>query len=1136
MHRPLLYISLLVLLVISILSYSCNTEELKKIEDPAQKTSSILIIDSSAKRFLGAPIKIKAGAPIISTFTNPTTFNLKPNFGIAGGFSSMKSYTSEDGLAMDVLSSSFKSSDGTLWFGTLGGGVSSFDGQEFVTYTKSHGLANNQVFSICEDKNGALWFSTISGGVSCYDGKTIRNYTTADGLVSNNLFASAIDQTGKIWFVSKDSGISCFDGKKFTNYTEKDGLTDNEGMCIKVDSKNNIWIGTINNGISKFDGKEFHNYTSKEGLPPSAINTITEDQSGRIWAGAYSGGVACLDGERFKTYTTEDGLSVNSIICSYKDKSGKLWFGTDGGGVSCFDGKSFINFTTEQGLANNSVFSIVEDNANRLWFSTYGGGVSRFDGFSIVNYTVKQGLPYNNLLGIEEDDSGNLWFGTIANGVVKFNGNSFTNFNQNSGFKGSTVSNICKDRKGNIWFGSDDEGVICYNGNKSLQYKVDQGLCSNYIMGCFEDSKGNMWFSSIDNGISCFTGDTFINYSIDQGLASNMIFSIAEDKKGAMWFGSYGNGISCINGDSIFHYSTKNGLSGDNVFCLKFDHNGNLWAGTDETGISILKNDRNFYSPGKTSISHLNTRNGLVNNTITQIIQLPNSRMIIGTNLGLMFFDFPNLSNKIDLKNIEIYNSREGYPIKDVNVGQNAMFVDSKNVLWVSTGSDKTGLVRFDLNAHKLRNKAPSLRIKQLKINNTDVVWNNLKNHPGSKDSISFAAQNTEEQLLFNRTLTAVERIELKDRFSEIQFSEIENFNHLPIDLILPFKHNNITLEFAAIEPAQPNQVQYQYILEGYDKDWNPPSNSVKASFGNIFEGNYTFKVRTRFVGNATNSAQKWSEPVNFSFTILPPWYRTWWAYLTFAILFILVVYLLIKWRERKLKAENEKLEQTVVIRTAEVVAEKKKSDDLLLNILPEEVAEELKAKGTAEAKLIDEVTVLFTDFKGFTSISEKLSPKDLVSDIHECFSAFDRIIEKHGIEKIKTIGDAYMAAGGLPVPNTTHAIDVVNAALEIAKFVEEGKAKKISENKPYFEIRIGVHTGPVVAGIVGVKKFAYDIWGDTVNTASRMESSGEAGKVNISETTYDMVKGRFNCLHRGKIQAKNKGEMSMYFIERIIS
>lgn len=221
--------------------------------------------------------------------------------------------------------------------------------------------------------------------------------------------------------------------------------------------------------------------------------------------------------------------------------------------------------------------------------------------------------------------------------------------------------------------------------------------------------------------------------------------------------------------------------------------------------------------------------------------------------------------------------------------------------------------------------------------------------------------------------------------------------------------------------------------------------------------------------------------------------------------------------------------------RTNKVISrEKERSDELLLNILPEEVAEELKNKGEAEAVQIDQVSVLFTDFKGFTALSEKLTPKELVKDLHECFSAFDLICEAHGLEKIKTIGDAYMAAGGLPVPNSTHATDAIAAALKMRDFVDEGKVKKIAAGLPFFEIRIGIHTGPVVAGIVGVKKFSYDIWGDTVNTASRMESSGEPGKVNMSEATYNLVQDEpgLTFTSRGKIQAKGKGEMEMYFVE----
>ena len=210
---------------------------------------------------------------------------------------------------------------------------------------------------------------------------------------------------------------------------------------------------------------------------------------------------------------------------------------------------------------------------------------------------------------------------------------------------------------------------------------------------------------------------------------------------------------------------------------------------------------------------------------------------------------------------------------------------------------------------------------------------------------------------------------------------------------------------------------------------------------------------------------------------------------------------------------------------------EKRKSEELLLNILPYEVAEELKSTGSAKAKTFSMVSVMFTDFKDFTRISEKVSAELLVDEIHYCFSAFDAIVQKYKVEKIKTIGDAYLCASGLPVLNYTHAIDLVNAAIEIQKFMAERKQVKEAKNEIPFELRIGIHTGPVVAGIVGVKKFAYDIWGDTVNLAARMEQNSEAGKINISGSTYELVKDKFNCVHRGKIEAKNKGEIDMYFV-----
>jgi len=229
----------------------------------------------------------------------------------------------------------------------------------------------------------------------------------------------------------------------------------------------------------------------------------------------------------------------------------------------------------------------------------------------------------------------------------------------------------------------------------------------------------------------------------------------------------------------------------------------------------------------------------------------------------------------------------------------------------------------------------------------------------------------------------------------------------------------------------------------------------------------------------------------------------------------------------------KQKSEKTLGEKNKIIEQEKSRNEELLLNILPKNIADELKASGKAKARRYDQVTVLFSDFVNFTKIAEQLSPEELVEELDKCFKAFDHIIKQYpDIEKIKTIGDAYMCASGLSerkgLPN-----NLIQAALDMQSYLHEYKELRIKQGKPYFEARIGMHTGPVVAGVVGDIKFAYDIWGDTVNLASRIESNSEAGQVNISQDTYNLIRYRYECNYRGKMPAKNKGELDMYYVHK---
>jgi adenylate cyclase len=212
---------------------------------------------------------------------------------------------------------------------------------------------------------------------------------------------------------------------------------------------------------------------------------------------------------------------------------------------------------------------------------------------------------------------------------------------------------------------------------------------------------------------------------------------------------------------------------------------------------------------------------------------------------------------------------------------------------------------------------------------------------------------------------------------------------------------------------------------------------------------------------------------------------------------------------------------------------QKNEIEHLLLNVLPKEVAKELQLTGRATPRHYKSVAVMFTDFRGFTLLTDHMSPGELVAELDACFNAFDEIIAKHNLEKIKTIGDSYMCASGIPVEDEMYVLKIVRAGLEIQQYITSNNEKRLEKGLEPWYLRIGIHVGPVVAGVVGKMKYAYDIWGSTVNIASRMESNGEPGKVNISSATYELIKDYYECRHRGKISAKNVGEIDMYFIEQ---
>ncbi|MEX2370701.1 MAG: adenylate/guanylate cyclase domain-containing protein [Bacteroidales bacterium] len=335
------------------------------------------------------------------------------------------------------------------------------------------------------------------------------------------------------------------------------------------------------------------------------------------------------------------------------------------------------------------------------------------------------------------------------------------------------------------------------------------------------------------------------------------------------------------------------------------------------------------------------------------------------------------------------------------------------------------------------------------------------------------------------------------------------------------FKRNQVAFNLADIRYQDGPYPYYRYKLTHHQEEWSDWTKNKTIIEENLRERRYTFEAQS------VSSFGIISDPVRFEFTVTPPIYRQWYAFLIYTLTILTSLFLLYKWRLLNLKHVEFRLEERINERMRSVLSEKEKSDKLVADLFPKGTAEEIMSVGRAKSKKFEMATVLFSDIQGFTKIAEEMNPEVLIDELDKFFFHFDSVVDKYNIEKIKTIGDAYMAAGGIPVKNSSNPVEVVLAGLEMQYYMKNLKKKKAD----IWDLRIGIHTGPVITGVVGHKKLSYDIWGDTVNTASRMESSGEPGKVNISGVTYSLVKDFFLCEYRGKLPVKYKGNIDMYFV-----
>ncbi len=362
-----------------------------------------------------------------------------------------------------------------------------------------------------------------------------------------------------------------------------------------------------------------------------------------------------------------------------------------------------------------------------------------------------------------------------------------------------------------------------------------------------------------------------------------------------------------------------------------------------------------------------------------------------------------------------------------------------------------------------------------------------------------------------------------KDKISlfDLHFLEDEAA-HIAVNLLESESlENRHQFHFSGLELQRQPAPLFRYRIRPGNESWSSWSSSRDYMVSGLRHGKYSIEVQAMDLYGRTVEAGQ------VAFSVAPPFYQSWYAYMVYGILLLTALFLFRKWRLLSYRRAESRVSERMEIKIQSLAADKERSDKLVADFLPEDTANQIRSKGKAKWDKYEKATVLFSDIQGFTRIAEEMNPEKLIDELDQFFFHFDSVVEKYNIEKIKTIGDAYMAAGGIPHKNSTNPVEVVLAALEMQAYMQQLKSSRAE----IWDLRIGIHTGPVIAGVVGHKKMSYDIWGDTVNTASRMESSGTPGKINISGNTYGMVKEYFICEYRGKLPVKYKGNIDMYYV-----
>ena len=966
-----------------------------------------------------------------------------------------------------------------------------------------------------------------------------RNFSAKEYEASAQTWDITQDHRG-VTYAANSDGLLQFDGVAWRLIRVPNG----PARSVGVDAKDNIYVGGQHEfGIlrSEADGRaRFESLLSRvpeadrqfldvwRVLPTSRgvyfssysrLFRLNSDDTIKVWRPQTRFGRALLVADRIYVKTPERGLMMmdgNDLVPvpggerlaseAVEDAipfdggvlvaTGRKLFRLDANGI-----KEFATSDTKY-FAENIIYSMRAITSGEIAVGTHNGGLVLMarDGHvdRVITASKSSGMADNWVTKIFNDRQGGVWLAYGQGGLSRFNP-GLSRFDEQSGLTGV--------------LGSIRHGSYIYVGTQSGLYRMKTSENSVPMFSPVSGLDRPTWSLSeymgellvtAQNGIFLLSGDKPVQILqsrldvLDANVSTRDPSTIYAAGKGALY------ALHKVGGK---WETTSIPAPGEEFRTIREEHDGTVWATTSN---SIWHID---FRQTPVWIEKLGKEQGVPTGGKFIGAQRFQDHIVFGTRSGLLRY---SPQAKRFAPDISL-----GKEYADGSRGVFAIYPDAAGNVWI-TGPGYHTLLRKQANGYKPIQdpllKAGIDNLESLSTDSDGTVWATGQDGVLIRWEPGLYGDPDKDFHVLTRDVRTIDG-------KQILYAGFG----IPGEMSLPYRSNSLRFTFASPFYEEPSAVEYRTQMEGQDDDWSPWTHDTHKEY-KLSEHSYTFHVQAKSPHGAI------SEDTTYSFVILAPWYRTWWAYTIYIVFAGIGVYGLIKWRTRQLVEDKRRLEGIVEERTVEIrqqrdeiQVQERKSHSLLLNILPEKVADELKSTGAVKPVGFDEVTVCFTDFVGFTLSSEKLPPDHLVNALNEYFTAFDEIITRYGLEKLKTIGDSFMFASGLPARRSSHAVDAVLAALEMAEVVKRLAQK---EGGTGWNIRIGLHSGPVVAGVVGIKKFAFDIWGNTVNFAARMESSGVPGRVNMSERTCKLTRDLIRCEYRGEVKIKEGRHLPMYLAE----